>query len=391
MYEMQALLERILINNMSNIFSMKILVTGGAGFIGSHLVDRLISENHEVVVIDNLEPQVHQNKKPDYLNSEAKYIFKDLSDKETLVSILKDVEIIFHQAAAVGVGQSMYEIEKYVEMNVMGTAKLLELLVNNENSVKKLVVASSMSIYGEGAYECGKCGIVYPELRSEKQMKTREWEMICPKCGMQAKPIPTKEGKPLKPTSVYAISKRDQEEMCLSVGRAYGIPTVSLRYFNVYGPRQSLSNPYTGVCAIFSSRIKNNNPPIIYEDGLQTRDFIYVDDIVSANTFAMKENKMNYKSLNVGTGKPVKIIEIANTLASLYGKDIKPKTVNKYRSGDIRHCFADVSEIKKLGFDAKTSFEEGMRKLVEWGEQAKAIDKVDEATKELIDRGLVEK
>jgi dTDP-L-rhamnose 4-epimerase len=179
--------------------------------------------------------------------------------------------------------------------------------------------------------------------------------------------------------------------MCLSVGRAYGIPTVSLRYFNVYGPRQSLSNPYTGVCAIFSSRIKNNNPPIIYEDGLQTRDFIYVDDIIRANIFAMVENRTNYKSLNVGTGKPVNIFEIAKTLATLYGKQIQPKTVNKYRSGDIRHCFADVSEIKRLGFEAKTSFEDGMRKLVEWGGQAKAIDKVDEATKELIDRGLVEK
>lgn len=370
---------------------MKILVTGGAGFIGSHLVDKLLEKKHEVVVIDNLEPQVHLGKKPDYLNPKAEYIFRDVRDSKTLVSVLKDAEVVFHQAAAVGVGQSMYEIEKYVDTNVMGTAKLLDLIVNKENSVKKLIVASSMSIYGEGAYECGKCGIVYPELRPDAQLKKREWEMKCPACGRNVKPVPTKENKPLRPTSVYAVSKRDQEELCLSVGRAYGIPTVALRYFNVYGPRQSLSNPYTGVAAIFSSRIKNNNQPVIFEDGIQSRDFIYVDDIARANIFVMNESSANYKTLNVGTGKPVSIIDIARTLSKLYGKEIEPKIVNKFRSGDIRHCFADINEIRRLGFEPKTGFEDGMRKLVEWGKRAKAIDKVDEATKELVERGLVEK
>lgn len=370
---------------------MKILITGGAGFIGSHLVDRLIKRGDEVVVIDNLEPQVHQNKRPDYLNPRAKYIFKDIGDKKTLLSVLRDAEVIFHQASAVGIGQSMYEIEKYVNANVMGTAKLLDLLVNSENSVKKLVIASSMSIYGEGAYECEKCGAVCPELRPEEQLKRREWEIKCPNCGKQAKPIPTKEDKPLRPTSVYAVSKRDQEELCLSVGRAYGIPTIALRYFNVYGPRQSLSNPYTGVCAIFSSRIKNNNPPTIYEDGLQTRDFIYVDDVINANMLAMERSQADYKTLNVGTGKSISILEVARVLSKLYGKGIEPKVVNKYRSGDIRHCFADVSEIHKIGFEPKTSFEEGMKKLVEWGERTEAIDRVEEATKELVERGLVER
>jgi dTDP-L-rhamnose 4-epimerase len=370
---------------------MKILVTGGAGFIGSHLVDKLVEQRHDVVVIDNLEPQVHLGKKPDYLNPKAEYVFKDVRDGKTLVSVLKDAEVIFHEAAAVGVGQSMYEIEKYVDTNVMGTARLLDMMVNKENSVKKLIVASSMSIYGEGAYECGKCGLVYPELRSETQMKRREWEMKCPVCGVVAKPIPTNEDKPLKPTSVYAVSKRDQEELCLSVGRAYGIPTVALRYFNVYGPRQSLSNPYTGVAAIFSSRIKNNNSPVVFEDGIQSRDFVYVDDVARANIFVMEESKANYKALNVGTGKPVRILDIAGMLAKLYGRRITPKVVNKFRSGDIRHCFADVAQIKKLGFEPRTSFEEGMRKLVEWGKQADAVDKVDEATKELVKRGLVEK
>jgi len=369
---------------------MKILVTGGAGFIGSHLVDKLVEMGHDVVVIDNLEPQVHQGKQPSYLNSKAEYIFKDVKDGKTLTSLLKDVEVIFHQAAAVGVGQSMYEIEKYVDANVMGTAKLLDVLVNKENSVKKLIVASSMSIYGEGAYECGDCGIVYPELRPDEQMKKREWEMKCPECGEIVKPLPTKENKPLKPTSVYAVSKRDQEELCLAVGRAYGIATVALRYFNVYGPRQSLSNPYTGVCAIFSSRIKNNNPPLIFEDGLQTRDFIYVDDIVQANILAMEKSQANYKALNVGTGKKTSILEVANVLAKLYGKNIEPEVVNKYRAGDIRHCFADITEIQKIGFCPKFTFEEGMKKLVEWGKQAEAVDKVEDATKELVERGLVE-
>ncbi len=370
---------------------MKILVTGGAGFIGSHLVDMLVKERHEVSVIDSLDPQVHLGKKPDYLNPEARYVFKDVRDESALLPLLKDAEIVFHEASAVGVGQSMYEISRYMDVNVMGTAKLLDLLVNKENAVKKLIVASSMSIYGEGAYECANCGIVYPDLRSESQLKKREWEMKCPACGSDVRSAPTKEDKPLRPTSIYAISKRDQEEMCLSVGRAYGIPAVALRYFNVFGPRQSLSNPYTGVAAIFSSRIRNNNPPIVFEDGAQSRDFIYVDDIARANVFAMKSKGANYRALNVGTGKPVRIAEIAAILAKLYGKKIEPEIVNKFRSGDIRHCFADISKIREIGFEPKTGFEEGMRKLAGWGRGAEAIDKVDEATKELVKRGLVEK
>jgi len=367
----------------------KILVTGGAGFIGSHTVDKLIELGHDVVVLDNLEEQVHLGKKPDYLNPKAEYIFKDVRDEKTLEDILRNVEVVFHLAAAVGVGQSMYEIEKYVDVNVMGTAKLLDMLVNTEHSVRKLVVASSMSIYGEGAYVCEDCGVVYPELRTDEQMKRGEWEMKCPMCGKIVDPIPTNEEKPLKPTSVYAVTKRDQEELCLSVGRAYGIPTVALRYFNVYGPRQSLSNPYTGVCAIFSSRIKNNKPPIIYEDGLQTRDFVYVDDVVQANVLVMEKSVANYKALNVGAGKRISILEVAKVISKLYGKDIEPRIENKYRSGDIRHCFADITKIRNIGFEPKFSFEEGMRKLVEWGQRAEAIDKVDLATKELEEKGLV--
>ncbi len=372
---------------------MKILVTGGAGFIGSHIVDA-VAEKHEVVVLDNLEPQVHARGRPDYLNENASYIFGDVRNRETLMKVIEGVEVIFHEAAVVGVGQSMYQVEKYVEVNTMATAKLLDILVKNESEVKKLIVASSMSIYGEGAYECVDCGIVYPELRTEEQLKRREWEMKCPECGKIVKPIPTSENKPLHPTSIYAITKRDQEEMCLTVGRAYGIPTVALRYFNVYGPRQSLTNPYTGVCAIFSSRIKNDNPPLIFEDGLQSRDFVSVHDIVDANILVMESANANYEAFNVGTGKPTNILEISRVLIQLYNKggELEPEVTNKYRAGDIRYCFADISKIKnKLGFKPKVGFEEGMKELVEWGEKEEAIDKFEDAYEELLRRELVEK
>jgi dTDP-L-rhamnose 4-epimerase len=370
---------------------MKILVTGGAGFIGSHLVDRLVSGGHDVTVLDRLDEQVHQGKKPGYLNPKAKYVFGDVGDEKLLKGALRDVEAIYHQAAAVGVGQSMYEIKKYVDANTSATAKLLEVLVNTEHGVKKLIVASSMSIYGEGAYKCASCGVVHPKLRDDKQLKSRRWEMLCPDCGKEVLPLPTTEEKPLFPTSIYAITKRDQEEMCLTVGRAYGLPTVALRYFNVYGPRQSLSNPYTGVCAIFSSRIKNGNPPLIFEDGNQMRDFINVADIVQANMLALKNKNMDFGSFNVGTGKAISINEIAETLLKLYGKDgsLSPKIANKFRSGDIRHCFADISKIKRMGFEPKVSFREGMAELVSWGKKTEAVDKSHDAERELEGRALI--
>ena len=297
---------------------MRILVTGGAGFIGSHLVDALVEQGHDVVIYDNLEPQVHQREQiPDYLNTRAEFVKSEIRDKNELKEVVMDVDIVFHQAAVVGIGQSMYQIEKYMDVNTFGTAKLLDILVNKEHSVKKLVVASSMSIYGEGKYVCEGCGVVYPKLRPNEQLKAEEWEMKCPNCGKEVKAVPTDEDKPLHPTSIYAISKRDQEEMSLVAGRAYGIPTVALRYFNVYGPRQSLSNPYTGVCAIFSSRIKNNSSPVIFEDGWQSRDFISVYDIVQANILVMNKNSADYEVFNVGTGKPTSISEVAKVLIGL--------------------------------------------------------------------------
>jgi dTDP-L-rhamnose 4-epimerase len=327
------------------------------------------------------------------LNGGATYLFEDIRDEQILAKASEGAEVIFHQAAAVGVGQSMYQVKKYVDVNTMATAQLLDFLVNEEHSVKKLIVASSMSIYGEGAYVCEDCGLVYPKLRTEEQLKRRQWQMRCPHCNKIVKPTPTSDDKPLEPTSIYAITKRDQEEICLTVGRAYGIPTVALRYFNVYGPRQSLSNPYTGVCAIFSSRIKNNNPPLIFEDGLQSRDFVSVHDIVHANLLAMESSHANFEAFNVGTGKPTTILEIAQMLLRLYNKnnELKPEVTEKYRAGDIRHCFADISKLKtKLGYKPKVDFEAGMIELVAWGKLTGAEDKFNEAHEELLRRGLVE-
>jgi len=371
--------------------SKKVLVTGGAGFIGSHLVDKLIELGHEVVVFDSLEPQVHGDgqKTPEYLNKECEFTKGDIRNRDELKKTLKGREIIFHQAAVVGVGQSMYEINKYTEVNILGTANLLDILANENHQVEKLIIASSMSVYGEGKYRCVKCGVVYPKLRSLSQLKRGEWEMRCPLCKQEVQSLPTDEEKPLYPTSVYAISKRDQEEMCLTIGRAYDIPTVALRYFNVYGPRQALSNPYTGVAAIFSSRILNDNPPCIFEDGLQSRDFIHISDIVRANLLAMQNKKADYEVFNVGTGRPLSVLDIAQGLIGELKSSVDIDIVRKYRVGDIRHCYANVSKIqKKLGFKPRLKFEEGISDLVEWVKRQKAVDQFWQSQRELKKKGL---
>ncbi|RKY30480.1 MAG: nucleoside-diphosphate-sugar epimerase [Candidatus Omnitrophota bacterium] len=375
---------------------MKILVTGGAGFIGSHLVDALVRKGHKVIIFDNLEKQVHPDGIPDYLNLKATFIKGDVRNRRKLKEVVKDVDIIFHLAACVGVGQSQYQIAKYIDTNIKGTANLLDILVNETHKVKKLIVASSMSIYGEGLYRCKKCGKVKPGIRKIDEKIAANitersfWEPKCPVCKGDIKPIPTSEDTPLTSNSIYAISKKEQEEMSMLIGKTYGIPVVSLRFFNVYGPRQSLSNPYTGVCAIFLSRIKNNKPPVIYEDGLQTRDFIWVGDIVRACILCMENEKANFEIFNVGTGKPVSIRKIATTIASLLNKKIKPEITYKFRKGDIRHCYADIRKIKKLlGFAPQVSLEEGLNKLINWAKRAKSVDKFSYAERELEEKGLV--
>jgi dTDP-L-rhamnose 4-epimerase len=253
-----------------------------------------------------------------------------------------------------------------------------------------LIVASSMSIYGEGLYKCEKCGNVKPELRNFKEEKIDDWEPKCPFCNGNIIPVPTPETHQIIPNSIYAITKKEQEEMSLLIGKTYNIPVVSLRFFNVYGPRQSLSNPYTGVCAIFLSRIKNNKSPVIFEDGLQTRDFIWVGDIVNACILSMEKESANYEIFNVGSGKPISIVEIANLLIKLLGKDLKPEITYKFRKGDVRHCYADISKIKeKIGFEPETTLEEGLKKLIEWAKETKAVDKFEKAHQELKKKGLV--
>jgi len=369
-----------------------ILVTGGAGFIGSFIVDELVRRGHQVRIFDSLVQQVHHGKVPEHLNPKAEFIRGDVQDRAALAQALEGIDIVFHKAAEVGVGQSMYEISRYVGANTMGTANLLDIIVNTETirkRVKKIIVAASMSAYGEGKYSCPACGDVRPSLRSEEQLQKKDWEVHCPSCNKILKPLPTPEEKMLESTSIYAITKKDQEEMVHSIGKAYGIPTVALRYFNVYGPRQSLSNPYTGVAAIFMSRLKNNQAPAIFEDGNQSRDFVSVHDIVQANMLAMQNDRANYETFNVGSGKVVTIKQVAEILARVCNKDIKPVINEQFRKGDIRHCFADISKIRKLGFEPKVSFEEGMKELVAWSAKAEAKDMVAEATAQLKKKGLL--
>lgn len=380
----------------------RVLVTGGAGFIGSHLVDALLARGHEVRVLDNLDPQVHgalagAGHWPAYCNPGAEYRRGDVRDANALRESLEGVDVVFHQAAAVGVGQSMYEIERYTDINTRGTAVLLDLLANEQplrERVRKLVVASSMSIYGEGRYCCDVHGTVYPRLRPLQQLQARDWEMHCPAatpggvCGAPVRPELTDEDKPLYSTSIYAINKKDQEEMCLVTGLAYGLPVVALRYFNVYGPRQALSNPYTGVAAIFAGRLLNGNRPLLFEDGLQSRDFTHVSDIVQANLIALDRPEADGEAFNVGTGRPTTVLDVAQALDEHLGGGIEPEIVHKFRAGDIRHCVGDISRLRALGYAPTVRFEDGVAELTEWVRQQSAVDTVDRAHAELVRRGL---
>lgn len=367
-----------------------VLVTGGAGFIGSHIVDLLLARGYRVRVFDKLVEQVHGEAGPQYVPKEAEFVRADLRDADALRRALKAVRFIVHDAAEVGVGQSMYEVARYVDANSGGTAVLLELLANERHAVEKVVVASSMSVYGEGAYRCNEHGEVHPRLRSDAQLAKHEWEVRCPKCQQSVRPAPTAEDKPLFPTSIYAISKMDQELMCLVMGAAYGIPTTALRYFNTYGPRQALSNPYTGVAAIFCSRLLNEQAPLIFEDGKQGRDFIHVTDIARASILALESDRANGQVFNVGTGRTITVESVARILARERGMDVEPTIVSQYRAGDIRHCYADISKARELlGFEPEVRFEAGVADLVNWVREQKAIDRVERASEELKRRRLM--
>lgn len=342
---------------------MKALVTGGAGLIGSHLTDLLIEKGYDVTILDNLDNQTHPNGKPAWINPKAKFVLGDVRSQVHLEEALKDVNIVFHQAAF---GGFTSELTKYLDSNVTGTGKIFEVIKEKHLPVKKIVIASSQAIYGEGTYSCVSCKIQYPPYRSLRYLKNKEWEVKCPKCNKEMKPELTNEEKPLQGNTIYAMSKFFEEKLALSLGKQLEIPVVALRYAVTYGPRQSLYNPYTGVVSIFSTRILNNLGPVIYEDGLQTRDYIYVGDVARANLFVMENNNTSFKSFNVGTGKPTTTLELALALCKAYNKDILPILKSEFRPGDVRHFVHDRSKLSSLGFKLSVSLEEGISYTKEW-------------------------
>ena len=368
----------------------KVLVTGGAGFLGSHMVDALLERGHDVRVFDNLTEQVHgAGVRPDYLAADVELVRGDMRDRDAVREAVAGVDVIFHLAAAVGVGQSMYEIAHYMGVNTQGTANLLQALLDRKARIEKLVVASSMSTYGEGQYLGASCGEVSPPPRDHEQLRRRDWEVHCPACARSLAPVPTAESKPLQCTSVYALSKKDQEEICLLYGRTYGLPVVALRYFNIYGSRQALSNPYTGVAAIFAARLLNHKAPLVFEDGMQMRDFVSVHDVVQANLLAMERSQADGQALNVGSGEPISIREVAATLAAALGRNVPAEITGKYRAGDIRHCFADISRARAtLGYQPRHRFGESVGELVAWLRSQTPQDRVAEAAAQLQSFGL---
>jgi dTDP-L-rhamnose 4-epimerase len=368
---------------------MRILITGGAGFIGSYLADELLEQGHEVVALDNLSPQVHgpSAARPQYLNENVELIRGDVRDPAAVRQALNGVDAVYHFAAAVGVGQSMYEIANYTSVNNLGTAVLLEALI--ERPVSRLVVASSMSIYGEGLYQNPDGNVSSGLERTVEQLHRHEWEVRNNR-QQSLTPLPTPESKAPTLASVYALSKFDQERLCLMTGRAYAIPTVALRFFNVYGPRQALSNPYTGVLAIFASRYLNDRPPIIFEDGRQRRDFVSVHDVARACRLALEVPDAAGRAINVGSGNSYTVLEIAQRMAAVMGKEhIEPQVSGKYRVGDIRHCFADIRVARRLlGYEPRVTLEEGLSELAAWLEGQVPDDRVGTMQAELSKRGL---
>ena len=375
---------------MSMNRSKQILITGGAGFVGSHLADGLLRAGHSVRILDDLTPQVHSNGPPDYLSTGVELIVGDVRDPNRLREVLAGVDVIFHFAATVGVGQSMYEIARYMSVNTQGTSELLQALLDAKQTPEKLIVASSMSIYGEGRYCCADCGAdAAPPVRSVAQLRSGQWDLPCELCGGVLKSVPTDETKPSEINSIYALSKRDQEQLCLIYGRNYGLPVTALRFFNIYGTRQALSNPYTGVAAVFASRMLNGNAPLVFEDGEQMRDFVSVHDIVRANMLAMDRPEANGEVINIGCGKPITIRRVAEILAKALGKDLEPVITQKYRAGDIRHCYADISKARNLlGYAPQVTHEEGFRELAGWLAQQEPEDRAETMLKELTTYGL---
>ncbi|KAA0548345.1 SDR family NAD(P)-dependent oxidoreductase [Bacillus sp. BGMRC 2118] len=375
--------------------SKNILITGGAGFIGSNLALKLLEKGNNVTVLDNLSPQIHGEdgtKSELFLNIKDKVTFiqGDVVNMDDWREALKGQDVVVHLAAETGTGQSMYEINKYIDVNVKGTSNLLHILTNEEHQVKKIVIAASRAIYGEGMYHCSEHGTVYPIARKEEDMATGDFEVKCPICNRDVEVMATTEETKIHPTSIYGITKQMQEDMCMVAGKSIGVPVVGYRYQNVYGPGQSLKNPYTGILSIFSTIIKNGNNINIFEDGKESRDFVYIDDVVDATILGIEKDEANYESFNVGTGVMTNVLEVAHTLKEKYGSDTEINISGNFRLGDIRHNYADLTKIQeKLGFTPKVSFEQGISKFVAWvNEQEVVEDNYQKSIEEMKKKGL---
>lgn len=361
----------------------KILVTGGLGFIGSHTVDLLIEKGYEVSVLDNLERQVHLGKVPGYKNPGADYLIGDIRSTKAWVKALKDVNGIVHLAGSVGIGQSFWEPKKYLDVNVSATGLMYQVIIKNpkiRKDIQKIVVASSKSLYGEGLYSCKVHGVTAPDIRDIKQLERKEWELKCPICKSDMSPTGITEDKMPQNLNPYSLSKYATERLAIDYSYAMGIKTVAFRYFNVYGERQSLNNPYTGVMAIFLSRLKNNNPPFLFEDGKQLRDYIYVKDVAKLNVLALEKGSGVY---NLGTGKPTSLLEIVRKLNEELGLSIDPTVSNEFRPGDNRHDYANLERLRKdFGNISFTEMNHGIEKLIEWSRTEKSVDKFEREERE---------
>jgi dTDP-L-rhamnose 4-epimerase len=363
------------------------LVTGGAGLIGSHLTDLLLREDWKVRVLDNLEPNTHRRGKPAWINQEAEFIAGDLRDHDTITAVLDEIDIVFHQAAY---GGYMPEIAKYVHVNSLGTAQMLEVIREKNLPIKKIVVASSQAVYSEGAGECPEHGLVFPPVRPVEQLRKGDWEVHCPICSAITKSVPTPENAPVGGETVYGLTKVDQERLVLLWGKQIGIPTVALRYSCTYGPRQSIFNPYTGVIAIFCTRLLNNLPPVLYEDGEQTRDFSFVEDIARSNLLAAETDKLDGSPVNVGSGVGVSIREIAETISNSLKIDIAPEVNGEFRPGEMRHLTSDTTRIRAAGYQPRVDLAEGIRRYIDWiRTQSDIRDYFSEAAKILRSKGIV--
>lgn len=370
----------------------KVLITGGAGFIGSNLALQLIQKGYDVTVLDNLSEQIHGSESDLLRSIEGKVTFikGDVRNRADWERALENQQIVVHLAAETGTGQSMYEVQKYVDVNINGTAIFLDYLVNEKHSVEKVIVASSRAIYGEGKYRCEEHGLLYPGERLEKDLVKGDFEPKCPVCHKDLKLQATDENSKIHPSSVYGITKQNQEQMVLNVCQSIGIPAVAYRYQNVFGPGQSLKNPYTGIISIFSTQIKNGNNINIFEDGLESRDFVYIDDVVKATILGIEKDEANFEVFNVGSGEQTTVLQVAETLRDYYNANVDIKVTGNFRLGDIRHNYADLTKIKnKLGFSPDYNFQKGVKIFVDWvNSQEVQEDNYSKSIEEMKAKGL---